>query len=119
MAIQIECMRRILAVRSGRSLRGRPVERQVDGAVHRARIATVIRHFLGRRLGPLSIPPLPIRRPEPTGSTALVVPTGLASRLTASTSLPTILEWGGSLRVPRTTRSSDREAVETLVFTRC
>jgi hypothetical protein len=93
MAIQIECIGRVLAVRIVRRLRGDAVERQADDAARHPVGGTVIRYFLTRRLGPLAMAPLPVRSPESTRPSALEPPPRLASRLPprfATTTRPTV-----------------------------
>jgi hypothetical protein len=83
MAIQIECMRRVLAARIRRHLDGDAVERQGDDGARGPDGETVIRYFLWRRLGPLAIAPLSIRASELAWPGALESPPGLANRIPA------------------------------------
>jgi hypothetical protein len=68
MAVQIECMGRVLAARARRRLHGGAIERQVDNAAARAHGGTLMRYFLRRGLGPLAMASLAVSTPEPTGA---------------------------------------------------
>jgi hypothetical protein len=83
MAIQIECMGRVLAVRFRRRLDGDAVERHADDDARGRALGTVIRYYLGRRLGPLAMAPLPIRSSELARPGAIESPARFAKRIPA------------------------------------
>jgi hypothetical protein len=88
MAIQIDCIGGVLAARFRRRLGGDQVERQADHRAGGAGDDALMRYFLRRRLGPLSMAPLAIGAPEPAGTRqrepAAGVANGAATRFVAT-----------------------------------
>src|ERR1700722_3443731 len=93
MAVQIECIGRVLAARTRRRPDGDAIERQADHGAPRAGSDTLMRYFLRRRLGPLAMATLPVGPPKPPCAGQSKPATRLAKRTStslAATSRPAV-----------------------------
>lgn len=93
MAVQIECFRRVLATRARRRLHGDAIERQADHRSESRLVGTLMRYFLRRRPGPLTMAALTVGPSEASGEGRSEPSTGLAKRAStrfATTSRPAV-----------------------------